>query len=189
MPIPKPEPGLVIRFDYLFDDPQYAVRHYDKLGEKERPCVIVVAVREAATGQIMVTIAPITASEPLDKSVVVEIPQRVRQNLGLAGEGKRSWIILDEINESEWPGYDLKTVPETGEFDYGFLPPRLYDQAARRFVELAEQRRVKVSPRHDKDTVRNSGSDVAELIRSAQEKSVVAPKLPGPDKPGNDLDD
>jgi hypothetical protein len=120
---------------------------------------------------------------------VVEIPQRVRQNLGLTGEGKRSWIILDDINESEWPGYDLKTVPETGEFEYGFLPPFLYDQAARRFVELAEQERVKVTPRHDDDTAMHSGRDVAELIRSAQVKPVVVPKLPGPDKPGNDIDD
>jgi hypothetical protein len=58
MPIPKPERGLVIRFDYLCDDPKYAARHFDKLGEKARPCMIVIAVKEADTGQSLVTIAP-----------------------------------------------------------------------------------------------------------------------------------
>ena len=88
MPIPRPEPGLVIRFDYLFHDSKYAARHYDKLGEKVRPCVVVVALEDLNVGQTMVTIAPITASEPLDKSVAVEIPQRVRHHLGLTGEGE-----------------------------------------------------------------------------------------------------
>jgi hypothetical protein len=118
----------------------------------------------------------------------VEIPQRVRQNLGLTGEGKGSWIILEDINESEWPGYDLKMVPETGEFEYGFLPPLLYDQAARRFVELAEQERVDVTPRHDDVTPRHSVRDVAGLIRSALKTPVVAPRLRGPHEP-NDIHD
>jgi hypothetical protein len=71
----------------------------------------------------------------------------------------------------------------------GFLPPLLYDRVARRFVELAEQERVKVTPRHDDDTARHSVRDVAEPTRSAQEKPVVGPKLLGPDKLGNEIDD
>jgi hypothetical protein len=107
----------------------------------------------------------------------------------LTGEGKRSWIVLDDINESEWPGYDLKMVPETGEFEYDFLPPLLYDLAARRFVELAEPERVNVTPRHDAITVRHSVRDVAELIQSEQKKPMAAPKLPAPHNPGNDIED
>ena len=56
--------------------------------------------------------------------------------LGLDSE--RSWIICDELNEFIWPGYDLYPVPagRPGQFDYGFLPPALYDKVRKLILEL-----------------------------------------------------
>jgi hypothetical protein len=51
----------------------------------------------------------------------------VKRHLGLDDE--KSWVILDEVNEFEWPGFDLRPMPKNpGRYNYGFLPPRLFAQ-------------------------------------------------------------
>ena len=44
----------------------------------------------------IVTVLPITPRPPVDPATAVDIPPRVKQNLGL--DQKRSWIVLDEGN-------------------------------------------------------------------------------------------
>ena len=47
----------------------------------------------------------------------------------LGPDGDWSWIVQDELNEFEWPGFDLRPIPPSlDRFDYGFLPPRLFDE-------------------------------------------------------------
>jgi len=51
----------------------------------------------------------------------------VKRHLGL--DHDRFWVVLDEINEFEWPGFDLRPIqPLRDRFGYGFLPPRLFDE-------------------------------------------------------------
>lgn len=57
MALPKPETGLVISYSYLW-------RHQSDTGQaegvKDRPCVIVLAVKRNENGAPVVTVAPIT---------------------------------------------------------------------------------------------------------------------------------
>jgi hypothetical protein len=103
--LPRPEPGLVIRYSYLW------LREYREgreEGVKDRPCAVVLAVLDAE-GDMRVTVLPITHSIPEDPSVGVEIPVETKKRLGLDAE--RSWIIVSEGNEFTWPGPDLRPVP------------------------------------------------------------------------------
>jgi hypothetical protein len=54
MPIPNPEPGLVMSYAYLWHHEHDAGREE---GQKDRPCVIVLAVEREADGEMMVTVA------------------------------------------------------------------------------------------------------------------------------------
>lgn len=93
----------------------------------------------------IVTVAPITHTAPQDINVAIEIPSKVKQHLGLDGE--RSWVILDDFNQFQWPGYDLRTIPKTlGEYAYGFLPPVLYAQITQRIITLHKDS-LKPTPR------------------------------------------
>jgi hypothetical protein len=84
---------------------------------------------------------PITHSEPRDPNVAVEIPLPVKRHLGLDSE--RSWVILDELNEFAWPGFDLRPIKgDDGRVDYGLLPPRLFQRLIEKFAELECERRV-----------------------------------------------
>ncbi len=142
MPIPSPEPGLVISYAYLWHHEHQAGR---KEGQKDRPSVIVLAVEREAEGAIVVTVLPITHSPPADPASAVEIPLAVARHLSLDDE--RSWIVVAEGNEFLWPGYDLRKLPHSDRYDYGFLPPRLFDRVLESFVAWYEGGKRRLTPR------------------------------------------
>jgi hypothetical protein len=51
-------------------------------------------------------------------------PANGEKRLGL--DPARSWILVDQATEFEWPGFDLRMVPGTDSVAYGFLPPGLF---------------------------------------------------------------
>jgi hypothetical protein len=117
---PVPQPGLVIRYNFLWSNEKDAGADE---AAKDRPCAIVVAQLTANKG-VRTLVAPITHTEPTDPADSIEIPQAVAQALGLDGE--RHWVRLDELNLFSWPGFDLRPIPgKHGKFDYGMLPNQL----------------------------------------------------------------
>jgi hypothetical protein len=128
-----PQPGLVIRYDYLWS--HEAARGRDE--GKDRPACLVAASDSTARPRFVV-ILPITHSMPSAGTVAVEIPLRVRQSLGLDDEP--CWVIVSEHNIDEWPNPGLEALPgRPGVFSYGFIPPRLFAEIKAKFVQLARQ--------------------------------------------------
>ena len=131
MPLPDPKPGLVINYSYLWRDDVEAGREE---GRKERPCVVILAVQTIEGNQV-VTVAPVTHSEPLRPDVAVEMPARVKKHLGL--DDQRSWIVTTEVNRFTWPGNDLRPVArgKPGVFAYGFVPADLVRKVRLQIVQ------------------------------------------------------
>lgn len=143
MSLPKPHPGLVVRYSYLWHSEHEAGREE---GTKDRPCAVVLVVADA-DGHQRVTLLPITHVEPKTKELAVEIPAVVKQRLGLDAE--RSWIVVDEANRFIWPGPDLRRLPggDASTVVYGVLPPRLFEAVKTRFLAAARLRRARVVSR------------------------------------------
>ena len=136
MALPEPEPGLVIRYDYLWSREAAARRDQGK----ERPACLVAAMHPAASPRFVV-ILPITHSRPDKKTSAIEIPAKVRKALGL-GDAP-SWIVVSEHNVDEWPNGGLASLPgRQGVFSYGFIPPGLFTEVKRKFLELYETGRT-----------------------------------------------
>lgn len=131
MSLPAPEPGLVIRYAYLW---QREAEQGQEEGVKDRPCAIVAAIHESSAGT-RVVVLPITHSPPDTETIAVEIPQSVKSALGLDSE--RSWIVVSEGNDFIWPGPDLRPQPggDLSTVAYGFLPPRLFATVRRLFLD------------------------------------------------------
>ena len=142
MPIPNPETGLVISYSYLWHT-EY--RTGQEEGRKDRPAVIVLAVEREGDGATVVTVLPITHSAPADRALAVEIPQPVKRHLGL--DDDRSWIVVAEGNEFLWPGYDLRKLPNSDRYDYGFLPPRFFNQVVEAFVACYQTGKRRIASR------------------------------------------
>lgn len=142
MPIPTPEPGLVVSYAYLWHRES---RVGQEEGRKDRPSVIVLAVERAGDDAIIVTVLPITHAAPADAASAVEIPPPVKRYLGL--DEARSWIVVSEGNEFLWPGYDLRKLPDSDRYDFGFLPPRLFERVLKAFVAWHRRGKRRIASR------------------------------------------
>lgn len=143
MAVPEPQLGLVISYAYLWHHEHRAGRDE---GSKDRPCVIILSIEKPAEGITMVRVVPVTHSPPGDLTVSAELPPAVKRHLGL--DDDRSWVILDEVNEFAWPGFDLRPVPGSHDrFAYGLLPPRLFDQIMTRLTAVWNAGQGKAIPR------------------------------------------
>jgi hypothetical protein len=112
--LPAPVRGLVVRHAFLWSHEKAAGRDE---GSKERPAAIVVVSGPDESGDVRVSVVPITHSPPEDPHGGLELPDEVKRQLGLDPE--RQWAIFDEVNRFVWPGYDLRKVPRTGADSYG----------------------------------------------------------------------
>jgi hypothetical protein len=128
----KPEPGLVIRYSYLWVQEH---REGREEGTKDRPCAIIFATHNH-DGETQVLVVPVTHSPPENIAAALELPPAVKLHLGL--DSDRSWVVLSESNLFDWPGPDLRRIGDRddGSIAYGFLPPRLFTELRRRFLAL-----------------------------------------------------
>jgi hypothetical protein len=140
VPLPAPEPGLVIRCGYLWHSDHEQGRED---GDKDRPCAIILPAVTAA-GETAATVLPVTHTPPLVADDAVELPRAVKNRLGL--DDAPSWVVVSELNRFLWPGPDLRPVPAAGagRFAYGVLPPGLFRTIRDRFLARAKAQRVRL---------------------------------------------
>ena len=143
MSFPSPQPGLVIRYAYLW------AAEFDRgleEGSKDRPCAILLAVKNEDGGQI-VTVLPITHGQPQNPDHAIEIPMATKRRLGLDEE--RSWIVLTESNRFIWPGPDLRPARSGDDQSivYGLLPATLYEQIKQKWIQLYQKRLGQITNR------------------------------------------
>ncbi|MCF6220504.1 MAG: hypothetical protein L3J65_05275 [Robiginitomaculum sp.] len=121
MSIPDPEPGLVIRYSYLW---QHEAAHGKEDGTKDRPAVVVITLKNE-DGKKRVAVVPITHSPPAKPENALQLPAPVKKRLGLDDEA--SWIVLTEVNVFTWPGPDLRPISreKPAKMAFGYLPARL----------------------------------------------------------------
>lgn len=139
MALPKaPFPGMVVRYSFLWSS---EANRGQTEGRKDRPCVIVTAVRRVGDGRFRVRVLPVT-HQSAEEARSVAIPQKVKRHLGLdVGD---SWIVLDEVNEFFWPGVDLRPVSRSkpGVWTFGILPTELFDEIRAKLRAVLRQRRT-----------------------------------------------
>lgn len=135
MNLPRSEPGLVIRYAYLW---RREAEQGREDGSKDRPCAVVLSTlgRDDA---VRALVLPPAHSPPALGDEALELPQTIKRHLGL-DEG-RSWVVISESNLFDWPGPDLRHVEGRDSVAYGFLPPRFFEEMRRRFVAAEEARR------------------------------------------------
>jgi hypothetical protein len=142
--LPAPQPGLVIRYSYLWADDAAQGREE---GTKERPAAVVLVVDEPRAGSPRVYVLPITHSAPAKGVEAIEVPAAVARKAGL--DAARSWIILSEFNEFIWPGFDLAIIPgsKPPSVAYGFLTPGFFSALRDRWLDLDAAAKSRAVPR------------------------------------------
>ena len=134
MALPAPRLGLVVQYGFVWAG---ADRRAPPDAGKDRPCLIVdlEQVEEPAlNGRVTtrVTYLPISHAAPRRGEQAIALPPRVARHLGLTPE--QSYLCTSYAVEDDWP-FDLAHVPGSNDrFDYGFVPPRLFEAVAADFA-------------------------------------------------------
>jgi len=131
--LPAPQPGLVIRYGYLWAED--AARGREE-GGKERPATVVLVLAQPVDAAPRVYVLPITHARPAKGVEALEIPPAVARKAGL--DAARSWVVLSEFNEFVWPGFDLAFVPgrEPRTVAYGYLTQGFFAKVRDRWLKL-----------------------------------------------------
>ena len=115
-----PKVGEVIPYWFLWRSEHEAG---EESGRKPRPCVVV-AMFKSETGETRIAVLPVTHTPPDATRSAIEIPPAVKAHLML--DAAPSWIMCDEFNEFDWPGFDVGKTP-AGASSFGLLPRGLID--------------------------------------------------------------
>jgi hypothetical protein len=144
--LPAPQPGLVIRYSYLWAD---EAAQGQEEGTKERPAAVVLVVDEPKSAAPRVYVLPITHSAPAKGVEALEIPSTVARKAGL--DAARSWVVLSEFNEFVWPGFDLALIPgrDPPTVAYGYLTPGFFSRLRDRWLDLDAAAKSRAVPRDD----------------------------------------
>ena len=131
MSLPKPTPGLVVRYSYLWREEHLKGQEE---GVKDRPCAIIMVVTNEENDDQTVTVLPITHTPPQQADDAIEIPAATKRRLGLDDE--RSWVVLTEANRFIWPGADLRPArpDDLNSVAFGLLPEGLFNQIRDSFI-------------------------------------------------------
>ncbi len=136
MNYPEPVPGLVIRFNYLWDvDNQKGLSSSDK----ERPCAIVLYTKK--TNKTLVV--PISHSYPEvgEENDSLEIPAEICAEIGL--DKDRNWVRVSEVNEFEWPSAEIRPRPDDpSRVDYGMIPEEFFLEIRKRLAKAVSEHRL-----------------------------------------------
>jgi mRNA-degrading endonuclease toxin of MazEF toxin-antitoxin module len=138
VPLPQPEPGLVICYAYLWHS---EFKQGREEGVKDRPCAVVLTTQDQE-GDTVVVVVPITHTPPKNPAWAVEIPAVTKERLGLDTE--QSWVNVTEVNRFVWPGPDLRPISrnQSDRYDYGVLPPKLFKEIKARLLTQAEAQKM-----------------------------------------------
>jgi hypothetical protein len=146
MALPDPQPGLVLRYAYLWRSE--ADRGKDE-GVKDRPVVVVLAVKRDGN-HIRVVVAPVTHTPPTNVDAAVEIPPQTKSRLGL--DDAPSWIVTSELNHFNWPGPDLRPIdpknPARGVV-YGYLSNKLYERVRDSVLQQRARQQIRAVNRDE----------------------------------------
>ena len=126
-----PEVGDVIPYSYLWAREHEAG---EDAGRKQRPCVVVVAVKPAGKDAVRVVVAPVTSQQPHSEDTsAIALPGALKAALNL--DASPSWVICSEVNQFDWPGFDLGRTPE-GATSYGKVPASLVQRIRDEIVKV-----------------------------------------------------
>lgn len=137
------EIGHVLRYDFLWKDEEKQGRDHGK----DRPCAVVIIIRDEAAGGRRIMVCPITHTPP-DDEYAVELPNDVRAYLGL--DEAPCWVRTNQFNEFFWPEaaipYGLTRTPD-GSFCYGKLPYALRETIRAQNIRAIEESKSQRSKR------------------------------------------
>ena len=132
MPLPKPEPGLIIGYGFLFREDEEAGRENV---DRPHPCAVIL-VAEDAPGR-RVSLLAISHSPPSPSQAGHHMKLRPAECRQMGLDSADHWINLRDINSFDWPGYDLAPISPDKSFVFGRMNKPTFTRLVEALKECA----------------------------------------------------
>jgi len=116
MALPKPRPGLVIGYDFLYREQANA--GMENPGKPHPAAIIIVASKDVQTRVSLIAISHSPPS-PSEIGHYLKLTPVECREMGL--DSKDHWVNLRDFNSFDWPGYDLSRSAPGGSYVYGTM--------------------------------------------------------------------
>ncbi len=130
MALPKPRPGLVIGYDFLFREQADAGMEN---ASKPHPAVIVIV--DGSDTLARVSVVAISHSPPSYGQARHHLKLTPAECAQMGLDSDDHWINLRDINSFDWPGFDLARIASGNGYVYGTMSKGT-------FVRLVEALRI-----------------------------------------------
>lgn len=135
MPLPNPQVGLIIRYEYLWVSE--ALQGQNR-GEKHRPCVVILVVPANAGKPAKAMVCALTHSEPRGDDVGIEVaPDEAKAGMGLSN--RPQWIIASEANLVDWDDAGIVEL-KSGGWVYGVMIRPLLEETRAKYQAIYGER-------------------------------------------------
>lgn len=114
MTLPKPQPGLVVGYDFLFREQAEAGLEN---ATKPHPAAIILVVKDSV--HTRVSLVAITHAPPSLSEAPFRLKLTAAESREMGLDTGDHWVNLRDINSFDWPGYDLKPSAPNGSYVYG----------------------------------------------------------------------
>lgn len=137
MSLPKPRPGLVVGYDFLFREQADAGKEN---ASKPHPAAIILATERDL--QTRVSLVAISHSPPLpgEESYRLKLTPAECRYIGL--DSGDHWINLRDVNSFDWPGYDLVPSAPGRKYEYGIMSKATFVRVVEAMKRCAGRRSI-----------------------------------------------
>lgn len=116
MSLPKPRPGLVIGYDFLFREQAAAGMEN---ANKPHPSAIVIVTEKGVQTRVSLVAISHSPPSPSEAQFRLKLTPSECREMGL--DKGDHWVNLRDINSFDWPGYDLMKTAPGGSYVYGCM--------------------------------------------------------------------
>jgi hypothetical protein len=138
MALPKPRPGLVIGYDFLFRE-QADVQIEN--ANKPHPAAVILVVRQGAQERVRVVATSHVPPSPAEAAFRLKLTSAECREMGL--DTRDQWINLRDINAFDWPGYDLVRSAPGNSYVYGAMSKGTFARVVSALQSCAGRRFIK----------------------------------------------
>lgn len=121
MPLPKPSPGLVIGYDFLFREDEEAGLEN---ANRPHPSAVILVTQNGPNQRVSLVGISHSPPSPSEAQYRMKLTPSECREIGL-DEGDH-WVNLRDVNSFDWPGYDLVPIAPNRGYVFGKMSKNTY---------------------------------------------------------------
>lgn len=137
MPLPKPAPGLVIGYEFLYREDEAAGLEN---ANRPHPCAVILVTEDGPNQRVRLVAISHSSPSPNNARHHMQLTPTECGQMGL--DSGDHWINLRDINSFDWPGYDLRPIAPGKTYVFGKMSKTTFARLVSALKECAGRKTI-----------------------------------------------